>query len=96
MDDLARLWWERHRPEFQALAELPVGVQYGPQVTEERLHLIGPVAGRRLLEIGCGGAQCGIAFARAGAIMTGIYVAVAEVRAGSARGRAFAPGRGAA
>jgi hypothetical protein len=53
--------------EFQAMAQLPIEVIYGTHVTEEQLQLIRLVAGKHLLEIGCGGAQGGIAFAKQGA-----------------------------
>ena len=79
MADEAKHWWEKHARQFQAMAQLPIDVVYGRQVNEERLQLIGPVAGKRLLEIGCGGAQCGIAFAKQGAIVTGIDIAASQI-----------------
>ncbi len=46
---------------------------YGPRMpTENDLRLLGDVRGKRILEIGCGGGQCAIAFAKQGAIATGI------------------------
>jgi hypothetical protein len=63
MANEAKAWWERNAREFQAMAQLPIAVIYGTHVNEEKLQLIGPVAGKHLLELGCGGAQCGIAFA---------------------------------
>jgi ubiquinone/menaquinone biosynthesis C-methylase UbiE len=46
---------------------------YGPNCPNENdLKLLGPVKGRRILEIGCGGGQNAIAFARQGAIATGV------------------------
>lgn len=79
MANEAKEWWERHALEFQAMAQLPIDVIYGTHVTEEKLQLIGPVAGKHLLEIGCGGAQCGIAFAKQGAIVTGVDIAAAQL-----------------
>ncbi len=79
MANEAKLWWEKHAREFQAMAQLPIDVVYGTQVNEEKLQLIGPVAGKRLLEIGCGGAQCGIAFAKQGAFVTGVDIAAAQL-----------------
>jgi len=79
MPDEAKHWWERNAREFQAIAQLPIDVIYGPQVNEEKIQLIGPVAGKHLLEIGCGGAQCGIAFAKQGAIVTGVDIAAAQI-----------------
>lgn len=79
MANEAKEWWERHAREFQAMAQLPIEVIYGTHVTEEKLQLIGPVAGKHLLEIGCGAAQCGIAFAKQGAIVTGVDIAAAQL-----------------
>ena len=79
MADEAKAWWEANAREFQAYAQLPIAVIYGTHVTEEKLQLIGEVAGKQLLEIGCGGAQCGIAFAKQGAIVTGVDIAAAQL-----------------
>jgi SAM-dependent methyltransferase len=79
MADEAKHWWEKHAREFQVMAQLPIDVVYGVQVNEEKLQLIGPVAGKYLLEIGCGGAQCGIAFAQQGAIVTGVDIAASQL-----------------
>lgn len=79
MTNEAKAWWEANAREFQAMVQLPIAVLYGTHVTEEDLQLIGPVAGKHLLEIGCGGAQCGIAFAKQGAIVTGVDIAAAQL-----------------
>ena len=79
MADEAKQWWEKHARDFQETAQLPIDVVYGQHVTEQELQLIGPVAGKYLLEIGCGGAQCGIAFAKQGAIVSGVDIAAAQL-----------------
>lgn len=79
MGDEAKQWWEAHALEFQAMAQLPIDIEYGPQVNEAKLRLLGDVAGKRVLEIGCGGAQCGIAFALRGALVTGVDIAAAQL-----------------
>lgn len=79
MADEAKAWWEANAREFQEYAQLPIAVIYGAHVTEEQLQLIGPVTGKHLLEIGCGGAQCGIAFAKQGALVTGVDIAAAQL-----------------
>lgn len=79
MADEAKAWWEANAREFQEMAQLPIDVIYGTHVSEEKLQLIGAVAGKYLLEIGCGGAQCGIAFAKQGAIVTGVDIAAAQL-----------------
>jgi ubiquinone/menaquinone biosynthesis C-methylase UbiE len=78
--DEAKNWWEKAARDFQEMAQLPIDVEYGQQVNEEKLQLIGPVAGKHLLEIGCGGAQCGIAFAKQGAIVSGVDIAAAQIQ----------------
>lgn len=80
MGDEAKQWWEKNALDFQATAQLPIDVIYGTHVDEAQLQLIGPVAGKRVLEICCGGAQCGIAFAKQGAIVTGVDIAAAQLR----------------
>jgi ubiquinone/menaquinone biosynthesis C-methylase UbiE len=46
---------------------------YGPSAPNENdLKLLGEVRGKKILEIGCGGGQNAIAFAKQGAIATGI------------------------
>ena len=58
--------WDRYAAAYQARAELPTSTaHYGPDIpTEASLRLLGDLKGKRVLELGCGGAQCSIAFAR--------------------------------
>jgi ubiquinone/menaquinone biosynthesis C-methylase UbiE len=79
MADEAKQWWEKHAREFQETVQLPIDVIYGQHISEKELQLIGPVTGKHLLEIGCGGAQCGIAFAKQGAIVSGVDIAAAQL-----------------
>ena len=66
--------WDRHAPAYQAGARLPTDVaHYGPDIpTETELRLLGDLKGKRVLELGCGGAQCSIAFAKQGASAIGV------------------------
>jgi len=66
--------WDRHAAAYQAGARLPTDVaHYGPDIgTEADLRLLGDLKGKRVLELGCGGAQCSIAFAKQGATAIGI------------------------
>jgi SAM-dependent methyltransferase len=66
--------WDRHAAAYQEGAQLPTEVaHYGPDVaTEAELRLLGDLKGKRVLELGCGGAQCSIAFAKQGATAIGI------------------------
>ncbi len=48
-------------------------VHYGPSCpTEDELNLLGDVEGKKIIELGCGGAQCSIALSKKGAICTGV------------------------
>jgi SAM-dependent methyltransferase len=66
--------WDRYAAAYQSGAQLPTSVaHYGPDIpTEAQLHLLGDLRGKRVLELGCGGAQCSIAFAKQGAIAIGV------------------------
>lgn len=66
--------WDRHSADYQSRARLSTDMaHYGPDVaTEADLRLLGDLKGKRVLELGCGGAQCAIAFAKQGATAIGI------------------------
>lgn len=66
--------WDRHSAGYQAGAQLPTDVaHYGPDIgTETEFRLLGDLKGKRVLELGCGGAQCSIAFAKQGATAIGV------------------------
>ncbi|HUQ40480.1 MAG TPA: class I SAM-dependent methyltransferase, partial [Acidimicrobiales bacterium] len=66
--------WDRHSAGYQAKAQLPTDVaHYGPDIaTEAEFRLLGDMKGKRVLELGCGGAQCSIAFAKQGATAIGV------------------------
>jgi SAM-dependent methyltransferase len=66
--------WDRHSSAYQQGAALPTDVaHYGPDIANETdLRLLGDLAGKRVLELGCGGAQCSIAFAKQGAVAIGV------------------------
>ena len=61
--------WDRVADWYQeAFAISTDVVHYGPDMPDERdLRLCGEVAGKRILELGCGAAQNSIAFAKLGA-----------------------------
>lgn len=80
MSEEAKRWWEANGRAYQDECRIPVDVQYGSGSPNEKdLGLIGSVAGKRVLEIGCGGAQCSIAFAKQGAIVTAVDFAASEL-----------------
>ncbi|MEO6120959.1 MAG: methyltransferase domain-containing protein [Acidimicrobiales bacterium] len=66
--------WDRWAEAYQAGARLPTDVAvYGPDIATERdLRLLGDLRGKRVVELGCGGAQSAIAFAKQGAIAIGV------------------------
>jgi SAM-dependent methyltransferase len=61
--------WDRAAVRYQDEIELPVDeVAYGPGLpTEAELRLLGALAGKRVLELGCGGGQAAVALAGQGA-----------------------------
>jgi SAM-dependent methyltransferase len=66
--------WDRYAAAYQARAQLSTSsANYGPEIpTEATLRLLGDVKGKRVLELGCGGAQASIAFAKQGATAIGV------------------------
>lgn len=71
-----RAYWDRiadsyqdENAEFITHEELRWGMW---QIPDSELGILGDVAGRDVLELGCGAAQCGIALARGGARVVGL------------------------
>jgi SAM-dependent methyltransferase len=73
--------WDRHSASYQAKAKLPTDVaHYGPDIpTDAEFRLLGDLKGKRVLELGCGGAQCSIAFAKQGATAIGVDFAAEQL-----------------
>jgi SAM-dependent methyltransferase len=73
--------WDRYSATYQAALRLSTDVaHYGPDIPSEAdLRLVGDVKGRRVLELGCGAAQCSIAFAKQGASATGVDISAAQL-----------------
>ena len=73
--------WDQFSDAYQKHARLPIDVaHYGPDIpSEAELRLLGDVKGKRVLELGCGGGQCSIAFARAGATAIGVDVSAGQL-----------------
>ena len=76
-----RAAWDQLSPIYQAHHDFSTtDVHYGPWAPLERdLHLLGDVRGQRVLDLGCGGGQCCIAFARQGATVTGVDISEAQL-----------------
>jgi len=73
--------WDRHSAAYQDAAKLSTSVaHYGPDIpTEAELRLLGDLKGKKVLELGCGGAQCSIAFAKQGATAIGVDFSAAQL-----------------
>ena len=76
-----RTAWNRLSADYQRRHQIPThSAHYGPWAPlENELRLLGDVRGRRILELGCGGGQCAIAFARQGAHVAGIDLSDAQL-----------------
>lgn len=66
--------WDQLSSWYQTRARIPTdSATYGAEIPDEdELRLCGDVAGKRVLDLGCGGGQSAIAFARHGAKVVGI------------------------
>jgi cyclopropane fatty-acyl-phospholipid synthase-like methyltransferase len=73
--------WDRYSAAYQAAAHLPTDVvSYGSDIpTEADFKLLGNLSAKRVLDLGCGGGQSTIAFARQGAIATGIDFSTEQI-----------------
>lgn len=81
MADDIKEWWEGYSEAYQASTRIPTDIHYGPSSPNEaELNLLGDLEGRDVLEIGCGGAQCSIAFALRGARPTALDISVEQLR----------------
>ncbi|MFB6081688.1 MAG: class I SAM-dependent methyltransferase [Halanaeroarchaeum sp.] len=72
MTEDVKEWWELTARWFQDDADLDVGINWTGLGTDDDLRLLLDVAGKDVLELGCGGGQCSIALAERGANVTGI------------------------
>ncbi len=73
--------WDQFADDYQRKGRLGTeSAHYGPDIPDEReLRLLGHLEGRRVLELGCGAAQCSIAFSRAGATAIGIDASAVQI-----------------
>ena len=81
LSTIVRDWWEQQSRSYQELCHIPSDIHYGRpgSPNEAHLQLLGPLAGKHVIELGCGGAQCAIAFAKQGAIVIGVDIAAAQL-----------------
>ena len=71
----ARAWWDAWSESFQSEGGHSIAIAFGPGAPEgDDLGLLGDVSGTDAIELGCGGAQFGIALAQRGAKVTGVDI----------------------
>ena len=79
-----RSWWDANADEYQAEHGAYLGdarFLWCPEgVYEDEAGLLGPVAGRAVLEVGCGAAQCARWLADRGAQVTGFDLSMRQLR----------------
>ncbi len=79
--DKIQEWWDTNAQQYQSKSNLPIDISYGPGApNEEQLNLMGNLSGKDILEIGCGSAHCGIAFALQGAKVSGIDISEEQLK----------------
>jgi len=81
-----RHWWDEEAPEYYAEHGRFLGDDrfvWGPEGLDEAdAGLLGDVAGRRVLEVGAGAAQCSRWLARQGALVTATDLSIGMLRQG--------------
>lgn len=81
MSKETKKWWEYSSKIYQKECKIPIDIHYGSgSPNEKNLKLLGNLKGKKVLEIGCGGAQCGIAMAKKGAKVIGIDISDEQLK----------------
>jgi ubiquinone/menaquinone biosynthesis C-methylase UbiE len=75
-------WWNETSFGYQKDAQIHTKyAHYGPCAPDEnKMKLLGNVKGKKILEIGCGGGQCSIAFAKQGAKCIGVDISKEQLK----------------
>ena len=74
-------WWEIASEDYQKECKIPIDIHYGPgRPNEKELKVLRNLRGKKILEIGCGGAQCGIAMVKKGAKVTGMDISGEQLK----------------
>lgn len=83
MEEKSREWWNAWAHQFQEEyggEEIEVGIDWGPGAPkDDDMGLLGDVEGKTAIELGCGGAQFGIAVAKRGADVTGVDISAEQL-----------------
>jgi SAM-dependent methyltransferase len=73
-------WWNQQAEVYQDDCSIPIDILYGPSSpNEDELNLLGELADKHILELGCGGGQSAVAFALKGAQVTAIDIAEGQL-----------------
>lgn len=75
--------WNRQAGRYQQSADFSFNiVDYGDVrcLNDDDLKLVGDVNNKKVLELGCGGANCGIALAKKGAVMTCVDISAEQLK----------------
>jgi SAM-dependent methyltransferase len=79
-----RMWWDAASAEYQSQHADDLGevrFLWGPEgLDEQHARLLGDVRGRRVLEVGCGGGQCGRWLVTQGATVVGCDLSFAQLQ----------------
>jgi len=75
-------YWEASSKKYQEKSTISTSyAHYGPYAPhEDKLKLLGNIKNKKILEIGCGGGQCSIAFAKRGAVCKGLDICVEQIK----------------
>lgn len=80
MTTQTKAWWEEYASAYQDDCQIPIDIHYGPSCpNEDEIGLLGDLQGKDVLEIGCGGGQCAIAFALRGARAIGLDISETQL-----------------
>jgi ubiquinone/menaquinone biosynthesis C-methylase UbiE len=79
MEEKAREWWNAWADEFQTEHTGPAIAWGAGAPPDGDIGLLGDVDGATVVELGCGGAQFGVALARRGADVTGVDISTAQL-----------------
>jgi 2-polyprenyl-3-methyl-5-hydroxy-6-metoxy-1,4-benzoquinol methylase len=83
MEEKAREWWNGWAQVFQEEyggEEINVQIDWGPGAPkDDDMGLLGDVEDKMAIELGCGGAQFGIAVAKRGADVTGVDISAEQL-----------------
>jgi len=82
MTETIKKYWNKASKEYQKNATISSNyAHYGPYApNENKLKLLGNIKNKKILEIGCGGGQCSIAFSKKGAICTGLDLSIEQIK----------------